>query len=655
VTGSSFKVITEISFQAKNKIKSFMRIFTTLIAAVIIAASSISFAENPPFSVEVEQVSISGAPAIHSFAFAQSGGKWLFIGGRINGLHGFTTITSFPKEFSNKTIYVVDPSSGQTWSRSIFADLPFWVADQLRSTNMQYTQVGNKLYFAGGYGYDSTANALISFPLLKVIDVSETINAIISGNSIAQFVRELNDTRLQVTGGELMNLGEYFYLLGGHKFMGPYRRNINNQTYTDRIKKFRINDDGTNVSISDYSEEIDTVEYHRRDMTVVPAIKPDGASQYIILYGGVFKKNIDLPYLNPIYVEQSGITVDYSFEQQMSQYTCAYMSVFNSSDGGMHTTMFAGMSTNSYNEITNTLEYDSLVPFINDITTISRKQDGTTTEAISDTRFNALVGANAKFIVNPAIPKFSNNVIKLSELNGRTHVGYMFGGIKGQLPNGGPSTPSDLIYKIYITPDAPLPVELSSFYSNVSGRIVSLKWTTSVEENNSGFEVERISAGEITSGNWTKVGFVSGGGNSSAPLEYSFDDKELNSGRYSYRLKQLDFNGNFEFHNLSGDVVIGTPIEFRLSQNYPNPFNPSTKISYDIPFEGNVTLIVYDTKGMEVMNLVNENLAAGFYSTEFNAGNDNNLSSGAYYAVLNFNPAGASNVLTNTIRMILVK
>ena len=199
------------------------------------------------------------------------------------------------------------------------------------------------------------------------------------------------------------------------------------------------------------------------------------------------------------------------------------------------------------------------------------------------------------------------------------------------------------------------PVPLVTADSNVSGRSVSLKWTTSVEENNSGCEVERISAGEITSGNWTQVGFVSGGGNSSAPLEYSFDDKELNSGRYSYRLKQLDFNGNFEFHNLSGDVVIGTPIEFRLSQNYPNPFNPSTKISYDIPFEGNVTLIVYDTKGMEVMNLVNENLAAGFYSTEFNAGNDNNLSSGAYYAVLNFNPAGASNVLTNTIRMILVK
>jgi hypothetical protein len=632
-----------------------MRIFTTVIAAVIIAATSISFAENPPFSIEVEQVNIPGAPAIQSFAFAQSGGKWLFIGGRTNGLHGFTTITSFPKEFSNKTIYVVDPSSGQTWSRSIFADLPFWVADQLRSTNMQYIQVGNKLYFAGGYGYDSTANALISFPLLKVIDVSETINAIISGNSIAPHIRELNDARLQMTGGELVNLGEYFYLLGGHKFMGPYRRNVNNQTYTNRIKKFKINDNGFNVGISDYSEAIDTVEYHRRDMNVVPAVKPDGIGQYVILYGGVFKKNIDLPYLNPIYIDSSSIAVDYSYEQQMSQYTCAYMSVFNSRDGGMHTTMFAGMSLNSYNELTNTLEYDSLVPFINDITTISRKQDGTTSESISSTRFNALVGSNAKFIINPSIPKYSNNVIKLSELNGRTFVGYMFGGIKGQIPNGGPSTPSDLIYKVYITPDAPLPVELSSFYSTVTDRNVSLRWVTSSEENNFGFEVERISSTEISAGQWTNCGFVSGTGNSMTPVEYSFEDKDLNSGRYSYRLKQVDFNGNLEYHSLSGDVVIGTPVEFRLSQNYPNPFNPSTKISFDIPVDGTVSLIIYDSRGAEAGTLVNESVPAGYYSAEFNAGKNNQLSSGAYYAVLNLIPAGGAKVMSSTIKMIMLK
>ena len=68
-----------------------------------------------PYTIELEEVSMPGTPAIHSFAFAQSGGKWLFIGGRTNGLHGFTPATAFPKQFSNKNIFVVDPVSMQTW------------------------------------------------------------------------------------------------------------------------------------------------------------------------------------------------------------------------------------------------------------------------------------------------------------------------------------------------------------------------------------------------------------------------------------------------------------------------------------------------------------------------------------------------------------
>ncbi len=616
---------------------------------------SMNYSYCQPYSIEVEQAIMPDAPKIHSFAFAQAEGKWLFIGGRINGMHGFTASTSFPKEFSNKSIYVVDPATGQTWSRNIFADLPFWKADQLRSMNMQYIQSGNKLYFLGGYGYDSTSNGLISFPLLKVFDVSETINAIINGNSIAPFVREITDNRFQVTGGEMINLGDYFYLVGGHKFMGPYRRNINNQTYTRKISKFRINDDGISINISDYTEAVDTVEYHRRDINLVPAIKPDGAGKYAILYGGVFKIGIDLPYLNPIYIDSSSITVDYSFEQQMSQYTCAFMSVFNSRDGGMHTTLFAGMSLHSFNENTNTLEYDSLVPFINDITTISKNQDGSTTETISNARFNALVGANAKFIINPSVPKYSNNVIKLSELNGRTLAGYMFGGIKGQLPNGGPSTPSDLIYKIYITPDIPLPVELSSFSYETSANNVSLKWTTNNEDNNFGFDVERISVPEIADGRWMKQGFVSGSGNSEIPVEYSFNDNDLNSGRYSYRLKQIDFNGNFEYHYLAGEIVIGTPVEFSLSQNYPNPFNPSTKINFDIPQDGKVTLIVFDSKGAEAQRLIDGNYSAGYYSAEFNASNNKELSSGVYYAVLNFTGNGTTAAKSSTVKMVLLK
>ncbi|MBX7044097.1 MAG: hypothetical protein K1X85_14465 [Ignavibacteria bacterium] len=611
------------------------------------------YSSEVPYSIEIQRADISGAPRIHSFAFAQSGGKWLFIGGRINGMHGFTTSTSFPKEFSNTRMYVLDPSTGQTWSRSIFADLPFWKADQFRSTNMQYYQVGNKLYFLGGYGYDSTSNALISFPLLKVIDVAETIDAIMNGSSTAQYIRELNDPRFQVTGGELTSFGDFFFLVGGHKFMGPYRRNVNNQTYTKKISKFRINDNGVTVSISDYTEALDSVEYHRRDMNVVPAVKPDGVGMYSILYGGVFRIGIDLPYLTPIYIDSSSITVDYSFEQKMSQYTCAYMSVFNSGDGGMHTTLFAGMSLNSYNESTNTLELDSLVPFINDITTISRRHDGSTAETIMSARFDSLVGSNAKFILDPSVPAYPNGVIKLRELSGRTFAGYVFGGIKGRIPNGGPSFPSELTYKVYITPDAPLPVELTSFTATASGRNALLSWSTASELNNYGFEIERRSAG--SSGGWITAGFVNGAGNSNAPLLYSFEDRDLSSGRHNYRLKQIDNNGSFNYHELSGEVVIGVPEKFFLHQNYPNPFNPSTKLNYDIPSEGRITLAVYDSKGSEIARLENSKpVTAGFYTSDFRSG-EKELASGVYYAVLTFSPSGPGSEMKATVKMAMLK
>ncbi len=185
--------------------------------------------------------------------------------------------------------------------------------------------------------------------------------------------------------------------------------------------------------------------------------------------------------------------------------------------------------------------------------------------------------------------------------------------------------------------DAALPVELSSFTSSVEKNGVTLNWKTATETNNYGFEVERATKnGTLSSGaetrddKWTKIGFVEGSGTTNAPKSYSFTDKSA-SGKTSYRLKQIDRDGKFEYSQSVEVTASSTPKEFGLEQNYPNPFNPTTAISYQLSANSFTTLIIYDAIGREVATLVNEVKEAGTYSTQFDGAK---LSSGVYFAKL---------------------
>jgi hypothetical protein len=177
--------------------------------------------------------------------------------------------------------------------------------------------------------------------------------------------------------------------------------------------------------------------------------------------------------------------------------------------------------------------------------------------------------------------------------------------------------------------NSPLAVELASFTSSIIDRDVKLDWRTTEEVNNSGFDIERATYNPKTPENqaWSKIGFVEAKQN---PIgsNYSYNDRKLNTGKYLYRLKQIDYNGNYTYYPLKNEVVIGIPKKYDLSQNYPNPFNPVTKIDYNLPYDSKVSIKIYDMVGREVMTLLNEQKPAGFYTLEFNA---INLSSGAYF------------------------
>lgn len=183
-----------------------------------------------------------------------------------------------------------------------------------------------------------------------------------------------------------------------------------------------------------------------------------------------------------------------------------------------------------------------------------------------------------------------------------------------------------------------IPVELISFTANSYANIVSLNWSTATELNNLGFEIERKSENS----DWKTIAFIKGAGTTSSIQKYSFVDKNLYSGKYFYRLKQIDFDGKFEYSNSIEVDVVGI-LKFELEQNYPNPFNPSTSIKFSIPQASNVKLSIYNLIGQEVATLINQYKTAGSYSVNFDA---KGLVSGVYIYRLEANGMSLTRKMT---------
>jgi hypothetical protein len=168
-----------------------------------------------------------------------------------------------------------------------------------------------------------------------------------------------------------------------------------------------------------------------------------------------------------------------------------------------------------------------------------------------------------------------------------------------------------------------IPVELTSFTANVVGTNVELNWTTATELNNQGFEIER-SEDNVS---FRQIGFVPGFGTTTETKSYTYLDQSINSGTYFYRLKQIDFDGSFEYSNVV-EVDVTLPSVFALEQNYPNPFNPSTSIQFSLPVDAQVTIGVYNLVGEKVAEVASGNFAAGSHKVTFNA---STLTSGIYF------------------------
>jgi PKD repeat protein len=253
---------------------------------------------------------------------------------------------------------------------------------------------------------------------------------------------------------------------------------------------------------------------------------------------------------------------------------------------------------------------------------------------------------NANGIVAFNEPTVGNVAVQSAQGNAKT---FCFSYALSKLNDGTfPSTKINLMEKIFdfFELGNPVPVELTSFTASLTNDKVELKWETASEINNSGFEVER----KINNNNFEKISFISGFGTSTEKHSYTYTDKPGTEGKISYRLKQIDFNGDVSYSHVV-EVDFNLPKEFALKQNYPNPFNPSTKISYSIAVDSKVTLAVYNLLGQQVALLVNEEITAGRYDINFSA---EILTSGTYFYRLEaIGKDGKS--FTSTKKMIYIK
>jgi hypothetical protein len=191
-----------------------------------------------------------------------------------------------------------------------------------------------------------------------------------------------------------------------------------------------------------------------------------------------------------------------------------------------------------------------------------------------------------------------------------------------------------------------IPVELTAFFALTTENGILLKWTTATETNNSGFMIERSS----NNVDFTEVAFIDGQGTTTNVTDYEYTNVISKPGKYSYRLKQIDFDGSINYSSVVESEVEG-PQVFVLSQNYPNPFNPSTMINFSLPVDSYVSIELFNTLGEKVDELTNRDYSIGSHEVNFDA---SKLSNGVYYYTIDATGVDGSSFVS-TKKMVLLR
>jgi hypothetical protein len=379
-------------------------------------------------------------PGLHTYSIGQVGNHWLIVGGRRDGIHGVTPPQSYTPWDRNMSFFVLNTENGQVLEAPIPEVWPVELREHLSAASHQFAQRNNKLYITGGYGFRTLSGNKNTFPTLSVVDLPSTIDALLTGSELPQ-PKYINDEAMAVTGGRMLLLDNKFYLVGGHRFSGGY--NATNQptfqqTYHTRAVRFDVTLTPDTISVDELEVVFeDAAHLRRRDYNLVPQIFADG-SKGMTVFSGVFKPLIDRPFLYPVDITPTEMTPHQDVEQLLSHYHSAVVPMFDASSNTMHNLFLGGMA--EYYMANDVLVHDTLVPFVNSISVMTRSNTGTLTEwSIKDT-LPALIGTGAEWIPSPGLPMLDGGyIVQFDQLNlsneQEVELGYIVGGIKSAYGN----------------------------------------------------------------------------------------------------------------------------------------------------------------------------------------------------------------------------
>lgn len=433
--------------------------------------------DSLPFTLQIDIAGFSLPSGIQSFASATSGGKWLLLAGRTNGLHDFSNVgNNFPPAFQNRTVYVIDPSTGNSWSRSLeeaSSGLSQLEIDVLSVTASQAFQKDDTLYIVGGYGINSATGEMETKSTLTAINIDRMMQWVVNASPTARSaIRQASHPSLQVTGGFLFQANDHqpMLLMLGQNFQGLYLPSSNG-LYTKQIRPFWLNE-SKNLGVLSKPSKTIFPDYRRRDLNIVPILQ-DNKFAYVAL-GGVFTLD-DGVWTVPITIFPDGSSFEpdptspNTFKQGMNHYNCPAFGVYSTRVKEMFVVLPGGISFGFFSG--GVFTTDSEIPFINQVTTIKIDKYSNFTQYIMNEEYpliastgsnpgnQLLFGAEAVFFPADNTPLFSNGVIQFDALpKVPTVIGYIAGGIMSTLPNtntASDSTSSPYVFTVTLIPKDP--------------------------------------------------------------------------------------------------------------------------------------------------------------------------------------------------------